>query len=149
MADDVDILIKFCEEHWEEMRHIEDQRATITNIVIVVTSVVIGFLTQQTPTLGLLPVSVLLIMLGIYGTITTAKLYERHQFAQGRLDRWYKRIDELKPNAQFLLLRDVSDTEHKKKFPMSKFRLHHLWIALHVAILLLGIGITIFIITSL
>jgi hypothetical protein len=40
MANDTDVLLKLCEEHWTEMRHIEDQRATITNIVIIITSAV-------------------------------------------------------------------------------------------------------------
>jgi hypothetical protein len=47
-------------------------------------------------------------------------------------------------------LRDAADAEHKSKYPrMSKFRLHWLWVALHAAIALLGIGITIFIVVRL
>jgi hypothetical protein len=127
MANDTDVLLKLCEEHWTEMRHIEDQRATITNIVIIITSAVVGSIAPQTPSWALLSLPMLLIILGIYAAVTTAKLYERHQFAQTRLDYWYKRIDELNPNAEFLQLRNKADVSHKSKYPrISKFHLHRL-----------------------
>jgi len=127
MADNTDVLLKFCEEHWTEMRHIEDQRATITNIVIIITSAAIGFVVPQEPSWGLLSLPLLLILLGIYGAITTAKLYERHQFAQKRLDYWYKRIDELNPEAKFIELKEAADARHKSEYPkMSNFHLHGL-----------------------
>ena len=150
MADGTDVLLQFCREHWEEMRHIENQRATITNLIIVITSVIVGFAVQQKPTIELLPVTILLIILGLYGAFITGKLYERHQFAQNRLNYWYARIDELHPDAQFLQLRDIADAEHKSKYPrLVNFRLHRLWIALHIAIALLGIGVTMLIVVRL
>jgi hypothetical protein len=150
MADDTDVLFEFCKAHWTEMHHIEAQRATITNIIIVITSVIVGFIVQQKASLGLLPVPILLVVLGLYGILITIKLYEGHHLAQIRCNHWYTRIDELHPNARFMQLRDAADAEHKSKYPrMSKFRLHWLWVALHAAIALLGVGITIFIVVRL
>jgi len=126
------------------MRHIENQRATITNIVILIVSAILGFIVEKKFSPDLFPLSLLLVILGVYGAITTAKLYERHQFAQARLDHWYKHIDKLHPDAQILHLRDISDAEHRKQYPrIAKLRLHRLWIILHVAIALLGIVVTI------
>ena len=85
MADDTDVLIKFCDEARQEMRHIENQRATITNMSILISSVVVGYIAQQKLDFTLIPISVLMIFLGIYGIIFTSKLYERHQFAQSRI----------------------------------------------------------------
>ncbi|MBC8235498.1 hypothetical protein H8E77_38615 [bacterium] len=147
MANDTDVLLKFCEQYWEEMRHIENQRATITNIIIVITSAIIGFIAQKGISSNLLPLTTLLIILGIYGALTVTKLYERHQFGQVRLNHWYKRIDELNPNAQFLQLRSVADAEHKTQHPRTeRLKLHYFWLALHITITLLGIVITVFII---
>ena len=146
MADDTDVLINYCDEARQEMRHIENQRATITNISILISSVIIGYIAQQKIDLTLLPVSALMIFLGIYGMIFTSKLYERHQFAQSRNDQWTKQIDKLKPKSNLLKLRATADREHAAQFPrMSKVRLNRLWMILHAFIMLVGIGINVLI----
>jgi len=146
MTDDTEVLLAFVHEHWEEMRHAENQRSTITNIIIVIASLIIGLISQVGLAKGSIVLTLLLAVLGIYGVLITAKLYERHQFSQKRLDYWYTRIDELHPNAQFLSLRQKADDAHAKEFPkLVKFRVHRLWIALHSAIALLGIGLTAYI----
>ena len=143
MADDTDVLIKHCDEAEQEMRHIENQRATITNMSILISSVIIGYIAQQKLDIALIPVSTLMIFLGIYGMIFTSKLYERHQFAQNRIDHWTKQIDKLQPKSNLLKLRDIADKEHAAQFPrMSKVRLNCLWMILHTFIMLVGIGIT-------
>ena len=146
MADDTDVLIKFCDEARQEMRHIENQRATITNMSILISSVVVGYIAQQKLDFTLIPISVLMIFLGIYGIIFTSKLYERHQFAQSRIDHWTKQIDKLQPKSNLLKLRAVADKEHTAQFPrMSKIKLNRLWMILHAFIMLVGIGITVII----
>lgn len=147
MAEGTDVLLKFCEEYWDEMRHTENQRSTMTNIVIVISFAVIGFISQKGISQDILPLGILLALLGLYGTIMTAKLYERHQFGQTRLNHWYIRIDELHPDAQFLALRDAADAEHRTRYPkMAKVHLHHLWYFLHISITLLGIVISVLIV---
>ena len=46
MADTTDILMSMIEENWNQVRHSEDQRATVTNLIIIVVSVINGILTQ-------------------------------------------------------------------------------------------------------
>jgi hypothetical protein len=147
MADDTDVLIKHCDEARQEMRHIENQRATMTNMTILITSVIIGYIGQHPLDLALIPVSVLMIFLGAYGIVFTSKLYERHQFAQSRIDHWTKYIDKLHPKSNLLKLRTMADQEHAAQFPkLSKVRLNRLWIILHATIMLVGVGITLLIV---
>jgi hypothetical protein len=147
MANETDVLLRYCDEAREEMRHIENQRATITNMSILITSVVIGYISQQKLEIALIPVSSLMIFLGVYGIIFTSKLYERHQFAQNRIDQWTNQIDKLAPKSNLLKLRDIADKEHASQFPrISKVRLNRLWMMLHAVIMFTGIAITLLII---
>jgi hypothetical protein len=146
MADDTDVLIKYCDDTRQEMRHIENQRATITNMIIVISSFIVGYLAQRPLDLAMLPISLIMVFLGIYGIVITSKLYERHQFAQNRIDHWTKHIDKLHPKSNLLKLRSGADQEHAVQFPkMSKVKLNRLWIILHLTIMLVGIGITVLI----
>jgi hypothetical protein len=146
MADDSDILLNFCNQYWDEIRHVENQRATLTNLVILIASAVVGLMVQQGLSRGFLPLTILLVLLGIYGTAITLKMYERYSFLQIRLDHYYHRIDELHPNAQFLQIKKTAEDEHKLHFRrLFGLRVHWLWIALHVAISLSGVALTLFI----
>jgi hypothetical protein len=150
MANDTDVLLSFVHEHWEEMRHAEQQRSTFTNIVFLVASLLTGFIAQVGLKADSLILTVSLALVGLYGALTTAKLYERHQFDQRRLDLWYTRIDEMHPDAQFLQLRKRADTIHLKEFPrLARIRIHHLWIAFHLGIAAGGMLLTIVILLHL
>jgi hypothetical protein len=144
MANDTDVLLKFCEQQWMEAKQAEDQRAAITNIVLLVASAILGFIAQNGLTSNTLPLTVLLTTLGIYGAIASEKLYERHQFHSARAWSWRERIDQLHPDAQLLKRKEEAVAKHSKKFPlMSKIRLHYLWFTFHGAIALIGIILTV------
>ena len=142
MADDTDVLLTFCGQCWEEIRHIEKQRATLTNLVILVASAVIGLIVQQGFARSFIALTILLILLGAYGIATTLKFYERYQFLENRLDYWYRRIDKLHPKAEYSLLRSNADEDHKTRtrYPrMLRIHVHWLWLILHSAISFSGI----------
>ena len=69
MADDTDVLLEFCKLNWEEIRHIENQRATLANLIIIIASAIVGLAVQQGLTRSFLPLIVLMILLGVYGII--------------------------------------------------------------------------------
>jgi hypothetical protein len=140
MADTTDILMSMIEENWNQVRHSEDQRATITNLLIIVASVIHGVLTQTGFTKSVLPLTLLLIILGLYGIVVSAKLYERTQMLVNRARKFRHRLDELLPDAHLESLKKAADEEHFKRFPVisQKIRLSRLWLVLHVIIALLG-----------
>ena len=146
MTDDTEVLLAFVHENWEEMRHVENQRSTLTNIIVIIASLVVGLISQVGLNQGSILLTILLTILGTYGAVVTAKLYERHQFSQKRLDFWYPRIDELHSDSQLLSLRQMADDAHSQEFQrLAKMRVHHWWIALHSAIALLGLALTIYV----
>jgi hypothetical protein len=140
MADDTDVLLKFCEEHWAQARQSENQRATITSLIIVITSIVAGFIAQSGLGLQMLPLAIALIPFGLFGAVATGKLYERFHLHHDKVRYWRKQINDLHPNAQLLTLERDADDEHKKTYGlMARVRLHHLWVIFHLAIAALGI----------
>jgi hypothetical protein len=140
MNEDTEVLLFFCGQYWEEIRHTEKQRATLTNLIILIASVVLGLIGQKGLSRDFIAGAILLVILGLYGAITTLKFYERYRFLQARLYRWYDHIDESHPQAQFLKLRAEADVEHEKGFPrLVKLHVHQLWLTLHAAIALSGL----------
>lgn len=143
MADDTDILLQLCSNEWEQSRHLEEQRATITNIILLIASVILGFVAQKGTGYELLPLTILLIVLGVYGAIATEKLYERYTFHSERARHYLKRIDELHPTAQVWALRSQADAKHSAEAKrLVKLRLHALWTSLHVGISITGLVLT-------
>ncbi len=148
MAETTDILVSMIEENWNHVRHSEDQRATITNLIVIVVSVIQGVLTQTGFTKNALPLTILLVLLGFYGIVTTAKLHERSRFHIKRARKFRDRLDILCPDAHIKLLQQVADEEHQRQHPVlaKRVRLSSLWLALHIFIALLGFIYTIIII---
>ncbi len=147
MADEIDVLLKICEMQWGFARQTEDQRAQITNIVLLITSVVIGFIAQKGLSFDVLPLTVLLIALGIYGAVASEKLYERFGFFRARIDVVEKKLDKLRPGAELLKLWQDAHAVNAREFPrLNKLRLHHLWLVLHLGIAVTGIILTAFVV---
>jgi hypothetical protein len=144
MADDVDVLLKLCEEQWTQCRQLETQRSTVTHFVITVTAAILAFISHKGFVPASLPLGVFLFFLGLYGAITSEKLYERWQFTVNRARLWCKRINELKPNAHLLQLQDIAHKEHHHI--LQRVHLHWLWVVLHISIATIGLGCIIVII---
>ena len=116
------VLLNFCNQYWDEIRHTENQRATSTNLIILITSAIVGLAVQKGLGKGFLPLAILLILLGVYGSAMTLKLYERYNFLQTRLEHFYRHIDALHPNINFLELR--KSCRRGAQSPISETRQH-------------------------
>lgn len=144
MIDDSEILLKFIEREEALVKHYENQRATITNFVLVATSLTIGFITQKGVILDSLPASLLLTILGLYGAVTVTKLYERTQFASSFIKQYIEQINKLYPNLGLSESQEKIRSKHKAKFAMtSKLHMHQLWSILHIIIAFSGLCLTI------
>jgi hypothetical protein len=149
MADDSDVLLKLFEEEWTQARQAEEQRTAFTNIVMIIASIVLGVISQSSLSQNELPLTLLLFVLGIYGAITSQKLYERHRFFVDRSRYWRKKLDELHPKLQIEKLRMEANAEHRKSFPrLERMRLNILWLFLHLTISAAGIVLTILIVAK-
>ena len=143
MADDIDVLLKLYEEDWQQARQAEDQRTAITNITLVIVPVVIGVIAQKDFDIQILPLTVLLILLGIYGAVTSQKLYERHCYFSDRAGLWRDKLSEIHPNLQISQIRNDARTQHSARFKrLEKIRLYSLWLILHLFVALIGLVLT-------
>ena len=115
------------------------------NLIIVVSAGVIGVITLDGELNSSdLPLSVFLILLGFFGAAFTAKHYERYRMHDARLKEIRDKLDRLLPNLKMKKLRRTAIKKHKARFPvLSRLRLTHFWIAIHLLIELLGIVISI------
>ena len=141
---DAEILVEFWKEEWVVARHFDEQRTTISNLIIIVAAAIIGFIIQVGISMKTLPMTIFLIVLGLYGTITVKKLYERHQYHIIRMRKFRERIDELVSDAKLMEIVNTSKDMHREHYPrLSKQRLHYLWSFLHISITIMGIITTI------
>jgi Ca2+/Na+ antiporter len=134
-TDTVAFLIRNLEENWILARQAEDKRAMIALTVLILASFTLGafFISDRTP------LNLLLILLGLYGLLTTAKLYERSQYHILRARKIRARLDELCPNAQLEPLYKLTEEEHQARYPwLMNVRLNAIWQCFYVVLIILG-----------
>jgi hypothetical protein len=127
-----DAILAYWTEHRQQLRQSESQRAVLTNYVLVIAST--------------LPLSILIVVIGLYGAATAAKYHERadYHLSQARaLTRTLKDIGALTDaDAHVEEYREA----HYQKFPrLHRLRLHSLWTGLHLGVS--GYGLVLIVIT--
>src|SRR4030065_146257 len=76
----------------------------------------VGFLTQYGPSRNPLPLTILLIVLGIFGGIASEKLYERSKLHMELAWAWRRRLHEVHPHIQLERLKGEAEEIHRKRF---------------------------------
>lgn len=144
---DQDITLAYWREHRAQMRQSENQRAVLTNFVLVITAGISGFVIQQHFAARTLPLSVLIVVIGLYGAVAAAKYHERADYHLGqaraltRVRAGSGALADLRP------LLEESRQQHYAGYPrLHRLRLNHLWTGLHLGVA--GYGIVLIIITG-
>jgi hypothetical protein len=73
-------VLAYWKEHREQLRQSENQRAVLTNYVLVITAAISGFVIQQDFRARTVPLSVLTMIIGLYGAQSAAKYHERADY---------------------------------------------------------------------
>jgi len=140
----VDFLVACMNEDRRRARDAEHKRAFIAHLsiaVTVITNVVIAFAGFHRNTV---PLTISLILIGIYGLLASLKLYERSQYHDLRARKLRIRLDELYPDAQSEAIHKEAAQEHKKNYPrLIQTRLNYIWLSVHGVAILLGTYYTI------
>jgi hypothetical protein len=137
MAESVEILLSLYKEQTEQARHHEEQRATVTNYILIVAGAVLGLLSIE-GFRGHLPAGVFLIGLGLFGAIAVAKHYERNRYHSRMASAYRRQIEKLDKDTQ--VDRSSIRSEQEKAFPsLNKLRLFQLWITFHLFVSILGV----------
>jgi hypothetical protein len=142
MADTIDVLIHFSEENWTQFRQHENERATISNLIIIIAAAISGVVTQTGFNKNSLLLTILLIALGVYGVIITVKFYVQSQYYLSRARALGHQLDKLCPDAEIDKLITEADKKYNRQYPILVRRLP-VWFLLHILITLLGIVFTV------
>jgi hypothetical protein len=135
-----DVLLKFADFQWAQARQSEDQRATLTNFLIVIFIGLQGFIVNQAFAPNTLILAAVIIFVGIFGLLASAKYYERFAYSLTRVGEIMKHLDKIYQSTQLRELHKQADVEHNTKYPrLHKFRLHYIWNILTVSIALFGV----------
>ncbi|MEU6227300.1 hypothetical protein [Streptomyces sp. NPDC047042] len=150
MADESDVLLDLWKGHREEARQMENQRAALTNIVIIVAAAALGFLAQQgnlqESSLG---VTLPLCALGVFGATTCAKYGERWAVHSGLADALRHEIGLRHPALKLSDLIAANRAEHQAEFPrILRLRIWILWVVLHSAIATAGLFLSVWVLIT-
>jgi hypothetical protein len=136
---------KMYSENCTQARHHETQRSAVASAFIAIAGAVIGIITSHKALTPLdLPLTLLLVALGGFGAVFSAKQYERIQLHTRRARGYRDAYDALLPGAPLRSIKQKADDDNSKEFPqLSALRLNKFWIAMNLAISGLGVCLTI------
>lgn len=138
-----DMILAYWREHREQLRQSENQRAALTNYVLVIIAAMSGFIVQQHFALRTLPLSILIAVIGLYGAVAAAKYHERaeyHLFQARALTRALLDAGLLTDNK--VVLAEFRE-QHYRRYPrLNRLRLNRLWTGLHVGVVIYGVVLT-------
>lgn len=138
---DTEVLLRFCEEQWQQARQCENQRSLMANFIVSLAIAIFSIEVLSQFNIYTLPLSILLILLGFYGYLTSIKLFERWKLHERRTIVWRDKIDQLNPNANLKKLYYNAQKQHEEEFPkLSKRKLYNLWKILYLFIMIFGLA---------
>ena len=144
MSGPEDVTLAYWREHREQLRQSENQRAVLTNYMLVITAAISGLVVQQHFALRTLPLSFLIIIIGLYGAVAAAKYHERadYHLLQARA------LTQVMVEAGALAGHDTLLAEyrqqHYREYPrLHRLRLNWLWTGLHLGIAVYGVVLVI------
>jgi hypothetical protein len=131
------------QENCAHVRHHESQRSSVTTAIIAIEAALIGVATfDRAIGPSDIPVSVLMIALGLFGAIFSAKQYERSKLHMKRAGFYRSAVDRTFPGAPLITCKTNADAAHKRVFPrLYALGLNHFWIALYLSLALIGAAI--------
>ena len=142
MRESTEVLLRLIEQNYLQMKQSEDQRATISSVIVLIAAAIQGGLTQIGFNKNALTLTITLIIFGLFGTLASEKLNERRSFYQYRIRNLFERLEELVPEADLPKIKKFTEEGHKlryKKIIFYRISRGHIWNALHLMITLTGI----------
>jgi hypothetical protein len=138
MANEVTtILLNEIDRQWSQAKQSEDQRAILSNFIVVIAVASEGFMVSKDFPKRALVVAISMIILGLFGAVASAKYYERFRMSMTRVGRLREKLDDMYPDLGLDETEEKADLKHASRYSvLSALRLNFLW-----SILMLGIGL--------
>ena len=146
-----DALLTYLQEQYSQLRHYETQRSTVSNLLVIIAAAILAFVTfDKALTHADLPLTILLLVIGVFGAAFCLKYYERCTKYYHRIQTCRYRLDQHLFETTRLLetVRTEADQEHAKEHPafhggkLSWVKVYRLWIIFHLFVALLGLILT-------
>ena len=135
-----DAVLEYWREHREQFRQSENQRAVLTNFVLVIAAALSGFIVQLHFELRTLPLSVLIVVIGCYGALAAAKYHERTDYHLHQARALTKVLVDAGVLAHHDVVLEAARLAHCRRYPrLHRLRLNWLWTGLHLGIALYGV----------
>jgi len=156
VADEKDVLLQLYSEERAQARQSEDQRATLTNLILLMSGGGLAFIAALPLRKSSLAISIDLIVLGVYGAITTRKYFERwlrhwhRSYAlQSQLFLHYPSIPDRLLTFTHERREDAYEKAIKKRFPYtSQLRVYNLWTGFHILLAIAGVIVSVIIVLN-
>jgi hypothetical protein len=131
-------LWSYYKDQREHGKSFDQQRSNILNFIVAISAGIFAFLSAKGFCREMIPVSLFVIIIGIYGIIIVRKLYERSIYHFMRARECLIEIQSL-CDIDFDVIHKNSLSKHLKQFPFSyKMKTHVIWSILCFLISFLG-----------
>jgi hypothetical protein len=119
-------------------------RATVTNVFLTITAGVTGVIALDSKINALdVPLTLFIILLGVFGAVNAAKNYERIQMHTERARGYRDALEELLPTTRIMGIKQDADLIHNANWPrLHKVRLFWLWIGIQIGVAVFGVVLT-------
>jgi hypothetical protein len=135
-----DTALAFWSEHREQFRQSENQRAVLTNYVLVIAAAVSGLTVQQGFKLRTLPLSVLIVVVGLYGALAVAKYHERATYHLSQARALTRVLVDSGALADHDAILEEYRQAHYLQYPrLHRLRLNWLWTGMHLGVAAYGV----------
>ncbi|MET9909973.1 hypothetical protein ABZZ74_24735 [Streptomyces sp. NPDC006476] len=149
MADDSDVLLELWKEQRDQLRQTENQRAQLTNIVILVVAAGLGFVAQKGLHPSVLVVTMPMTLLGLYGALACLKYRERSALHAAQAQSLRGKLSALHAGLEIEPGWAGTYRDQQAQFPkLFNLRLYVIWLALHVGVAAIGITVTLWALTG-
>jgi hypothetical protein len=140
MAVSDELTLAYWKEHREQLRQSESQRAVLTNYILVIVAAVSGFIVQQRFAPRTLPLSVMVIVIGLYGALASAKYHERAEYHLSQARALTRSLVDSGVLTDHQALLDDYRQKHYQRYPrLHRVRLYRLWTGLHLGVSCYGV----------
>lgn len=142
-----DVLWGMFQEHQQNARHHETQRSTVSNFIILVAGGIGTLVSSGGFTRDDLPLTILLILLGLFGAVFSASHFIRYHRHKKRAYAYLAELDLLLFENRDTLAQIKEDVDKKVKgvhhILSRTLNVHSLWLVLPLIVTGLGIVLTI------
>jgi hypothetical protein len=140
MTDTKDIILAMLEKQWSQAQQSENQRAAMTNYVLLIYGGLQSFIVQRGFDHASAVLAGVMVLVGAWGALASAKYYERFRLSTCRIGRWMEKLEQLDQASDLDAIEKRADGIHKTRYPrLHKIRLHSIWNWLHIGVIIAGL----------